>query len=66
MRQKSPREGGQVLWSITFILEAFYESVSFAIELELSAAVRADNNLNKVYSFIEVDLLLLRTVSLIH
>ena len=23
--------GGQVLWSVTFILEAFYESISFAI-----------------------------------
>ena len=38
------------------------------IELEsVSAAVRADNNLNKVYSFKEIDLLLiLGTISLIH
>ena len=38
------------------------------IELEsVPAAVRANNNLNNVYSFIEIDLLLiLRAVSLIH
>ena len=38
------------------------------IELErVSAAVRADTNLNKVHSFLENDLLyILRTVSLMH
>ena len=65
--KKIPKMRGQVLWSITFILEAFYESVVCNIELEsVSAAVRADSNLNKVHSFLEKDLLLiLRTFSLI-
>ena len=40
------QEEGQVLWSITLTLEAFFKS----IELEsVSAAVRADINLNKVH-----------------
>ena len=62
--KKSPKRRGRVLWSITLTLEVFFES----IELEsVSAALRADNNLNKVDFFLEKDMLLiLRTASLIH
>ena len=40
---KKTKRRGHVLWSLTLTLEAFFESILESV----SAAVRADNNLNK-------------------
>ena len=45
---KSPKRRGQVLWSITLTLEAFFASIELK---SVSAALRTDDNLNKVHFF---------------